>query len=309
MLAIQHLGYRYAGAATPALTDVSLKAERGSVLGLLGPNGAGKTTLISHLSGLLDVQKGKVLIDGEPLAAVRERTPTRIAVAPQEFAFYPMLSVQQNLDCFASAARIARPKRVARIAACVETAQLDRFTATRADQLSGGLKRRLNLAIALLPEPELILFDEPTVGVDPQTRAFVLEAIKRLAEQGAAVIYTSHYMEEIEAIADRVLILDQGRVLREGTLGELLAEGDLVLTLTADGISPQALREVLGSYGVLDPAGPAAHTVRLRLASAHRPADVLSALDAIGARVQHAEFGRYNLEQLFMALTQRPLKD
>jgi ABC-2 type transport system ATP-binding protein len=309
MLAIQHLGYRYAGATAAALTDVSLKAERGSVLGLLGPNGAGKTTLISHLSGLLDLQKGKLLIDGEPLAAVRARTPTRIAVAPQEFAFYPMLSVLQNLDCFASAARIPSTKRAARIAACVEVAQLDRFTTTRADHLSGGLKRRLNLAIALLPEPELILFDEPTVGVDPQTRAFVLEAIKRLAEQGAAVIYTSHYMDEIEAIADRVLIIDQGRVLREGTLGELLSEGDLLLTLTADGISPQALREVLGSYGVLEPAGPAAQTVRLRLAAPHRPADVLSALDAIGARVQHAEFGRYNLEQLFMALTQRPLRD
>ena len=309
MLAIQHLGYRYAGAAAAALSDVSLKAERGSVLGLLGPNGAGKTTLISHLSGLLDLQKGKVLIDGEPLAAVRARTPTRIAVAPQEFAFYPMLSVQQNLDCFASAARIAQPKRAARIAACVETAQLDRFTTTRAELLSGGLKRRLNLAIALLPEPELIVFDEPTVGVDPQTRAFVLDAIRQLAAQGAAVIYTSHYMDEIEAIADRVLIVDQGRVLREGTLGELLSEGELLLTLTADGISPQALREVLGSYGLLDPAGPAAQTVRLRLAAPHRPADVLAALDAIGARVQHAEFGRYNLEQLFMALTQRPLRD
>ena len=309
MLAIQQLGYRYAGAADAALDDVSLQAERGEVLGLLGPNGAGKTTLISHLAGLLTVQQGTITIDGEPLAAVRARTPTRIAVAPQDYAFYPMLSVQQNLACFASAARIERGQRAERIGLCVATAQLENFLATRADQLSGGLKRRLNLAIALLPAPELILFDEPTVGVDPQTRAFVLDAIRALAERGAAVIYTSHYMEEIEAIADRVLILDHGRVLRDGRLDDLLAEGAKVLTVTADAIEPAALREVLGFFGTLDPPGPAAHTVRLRLDKLHRPAEVLAALDATGAQVQHVEFGRYDLEQLFMALTRRPLRD
>ena len=309
MLAIQALAYRYPGSAEAALDDVSLQAARGEVLGLLGPNGAGKTTLISHLAGLREVQQGTVTIDGEPLAAVRAHTPTRIAVAPQEYAFYPMLTVQQNLACFASAARIARSKRVERIGLCAATAQLENVLGTRADQLSGGLKRRLNLAIALLPEPELIVFDEPTVGVDPQTRAFVLDAIRALAEAGAAVIYTSHYMEEIEAIADRVIILDHGRVLRDGYLDDLLAEGAKVLTITADAIEPAALREVLGFFGPLDPAGPAPHTVRLRLDRTHRLGEVLAALEATGAQVQHAEFGRHDLEQLFMALTRRPLRD
>ncbi len=312
MLAIQHLGFRYSGApraSADALDDVSLQARRGSVLGLLGPNGAGKTTLISHLSGLLPLQRGQILIDGEPLARVRARTPTRITVAPQEFAFYPMLTVAQNLDCFASAARIAGPRRQQRLQACVATAQLERFVATRADQLSGGLKRRLNLAIALLPEPELILFDEPTVGVDPQTRAFVLDAIKALAANGAAVIYTSHYMEEIEVIADRVLILDHGRVLREGALNELLAEGAMALTLSADGIAPAALSDLLAGFGTVEPADASASTLRLRLAASHSPAEVFAALDAAGVTVRHAELGRYNLEQLFMALTQRSLRD
>ena len=319
MLAIRHLGYRYSGAGSDTLVDVSLAASRGSVLGLLGPNGAGKTTLISHLSGLLALQQGEILINGQALADVRASTPTRIAVAPQEFAFYPMLTVQQNLECFASAARIARSQRTQRVQACLATAQLERYVATRAEQLSGGLKRRLNLAIALLPEPELILFDEPTVGVDPQTRGFVLDAIKALARQGAAVIYTSHYMDEIEAIADRVLILDHGRVLREGSLNELLAEGATALTVSADGIAPQALRELLGRYGTLEPdknadisADTGADTgaeLTLRLAATQQPATVLAALDAAGAKVQHAEFGRYNLEQLFMALTHRSLRD
>ena len=309
MLSIQHLGFCYSGAATAALDDVSLQAQRGSVLGLLGPNGAGKTTLISHLSGVLALQQGQILIDGEPLAQVRARTPTRIAVAPQEFAFYPMLTVAQNLDCFASAARIERQRRPQRVQACMATAQIEPHASTRAEHLSGGLKRRLNLAIALLPEPELILFDEPTVGVDPQTRAFVLDAIKALAANGAAVIYTSHYMEEIEAIADRVLILDHGRVLREGRLSDLLAEGAMALTVTVDGITPLALRELLTRFGALEPADALQATLRLRMAAGHTPGEVFAALDAAGARVQHAELGRYNLEQLFMALTQRSLRE
>ena len=304
MLTIEHLGHRYRHATSAALDDVSLTARRGGVLGLLGPNGAGKTTLISHLAGLLALQQGTILIDGQPLQAVRASTPTRIAVAPQDYAFYPMLSVAENLACFAAAGRLAGTRRRQRVAACLAFAQLERFAGTRAERLSGGLKRRLNLAIALLPEPELMLFDEPTVGVDPQSRAFMLDAIKTLAQQGAAVIYTSHYMEEIEALADHVVILDQGRVLRAGSLDELLAQDASVLTLAADGISPAALGELLARFGTVEAQGE-----RLRLQTRATPALVFAALDAAGAHVRHAEFGRGNLEQLFMSLTRRSLRD
>ena len=304
MLTIEHLSYRYRNAASAALDDVSLQARRGQVLGLLGPNGAGKTTLISHLSGLLCAQQGQILIDGQSLAAVRAKTPTRISVAPQEYAFYPMLSVAENLACFAAAGRLSGAKRAERITACLAFAQLERFAATRADRLSGGLKRRLNLAIALLPQPELMLFDEPTVGVDPQSRAFVLDAIRSLAQAGAAVIYASHYMEEIEAMAEQVVILDHGRVLRAGSLDELLAQDSGVLTLAADGMTAAALTDLLSRFGAVQARGE-----RLQLRSATPPATVLAALDAAGARVRHAEFGRANLEQLFLSLTQRSLRD
>lgn len=156
MLELRQLSYRYPHADKPALADVSLAVPKGCVLGLLGPNGAGKTTLISHLSGTLAVQSGEIRIDGEPLKAVRAKTPTRIAVAPQEHAFYPMLTVAENLAVFAAAGGLVGTRRKQRIEACTQFAQLEQFSDVRAERLSGGLKRRLNLAIALLPEPELM---------------------------------------------------------------------------------------------------------------------------------------------------------
>jgi len=302
MLELKHLGHRYPHATAPALADVSLAVPRGCVLGLLGPNGAGKTTLISHLSGALAVQSGEILIDGRPLQQVRAKTPTRIAVAPQDQAFYSMLTVAENLACFAAASRLSGARKRERIDACMRFSQLESFAGVRADRLSGGLKRRLNLAIALLPEPELMLFDEPTVGVDPQSRAFILDAIKSLAQAGAAVIYASHYMEEIEAIADRVAILDHGRVLREGSLDDLLSRSAMLLTLAADGLDV----DMLSRFGTVEQG---AAQWRIHLNPGSGPGPVLAALEASGIAVRHAEFGRHDLEQLFMALTHRSLRD
>ena len=302
MLELQELSYRYPHADVPALADVSLAVPRGCVLGLLGPNGAGKTTLISHLSGALAVQSGEIRIDGQRLQQVRAKAPTRIAVAPQDQAFYSMLTVAENLACFAAASRLSGARKKERIDACMAFSQLEPFAGVRTDRLSGGLKRRLNLAIALLPEPELMLFDEPTVGVDPQSRAFILDAIKSLAQAGAAVIYASHYMEEIEAIADRVAILDHGRVLRDGPLDELLSKSAMVLTLAADGLDA----EMLSRFGTVEQGGA---QWRIHLNPGNGPGPVLAALEAAGIEVRHAEFGRHDLEQLFMALTHRSLRD
>ncbi|HEY0635358.1 MAG TPA: ABC transporter ATP-binding protein, partial [Gammaproteobacteria bacterium] len=168
MLSIRNLAFRYPHSERPALAGVSFDIQRGEVLGLLGPNGAGKTTLIAHLSGTLPVQQGEITLDGEPLATIRRKNPTRIAIAPQEYAFYPMLTVHENLACFAAAAQLSGARKQQRIEDSLAFAQLERYARTRAAHLSGGLKRRLNLAIALLPEPEMVLLDEPTVGVDPQ---------------------------------------------------------------------------------------------------------------------------------------------
>jgi ABC-2 type transport system ATP-binding protein len=306
MLSIRELSFRYPTAHVQALDEVSFDALRGEVLGLLGPNGAGKTTLIAHLSGQLTIQRGDITLDQRALAAVRASKPTRIAVAPQEYAFYPSLSVVENLACFAGVGGLSGSGKKSRIAECLELAQLERYAAVRADRLSGGLKRRLNLAIALLHRPELLLFDEPTAGVDPQSRAFLLETVKKLAQNGCAVVYTSHYMEEVEAIADRVVILDQGRVLEQGALAELLGAGGTQLQLAVDGGEDNRLQTLLSPFGSVTRRGVG---VQLTLASRRSFAAVIATVEAAGLVVNHARFGHADLEQLFMSLTHRSLRD
>ncbi|QEL65287.1 ABC transporter ATP-binding protein [Oryzomicrobium terrae] len=306
MLEVCDLAYRYPGASAPALAGVSLAAGRGAVLGLLGPNGAGKTTLISHLSGQLPIQQGAIAIDGVPLTEVRRQAPTRIAVAPQEYAFFPALTVAENLACFAGAARLSGARARERVAACLAFAQLERFAGQRGARLSGGLKRRLNLAIALLPEPELIVLDEPTVGVDPQSRAFLLDAVRRLADGGAAIIYTSHYMDEIEAIADRVAILDHGQVLRDAPLADLRAEGARQLRVEAAGLTTPTLAAALAPFGTVREEGG---RVIVDLVAGADPGLALAAVAAAGGEVRQARYGECSLEQLFLTLTQRTLRD
>lgn len=306
MLDIAQLSFRYPAAEAAALDNVSFKVVRGEVLGLLGPNGAGKTTLIAHLAGLLAIQQGDITLDGLPLATSRTSQPTRIAVAPQDYAFYPTLTVVENLSCFAGVGGLSGAVARARIAECLAFAQLERYAAVRADRLSGGLKRRLNLAIALLHRPELLLFDEPTVGVDPQSRAFLLEAIKMLAQQGCAVIYTSHYMEEVEAIADRVVILDQGRVLKQGVLDELLDADGAELQLAVASGEVERLHTLLSPFGqvIRQPRG-----VQLTLTARTQFGAVIAAVESAGLEISRARFGHADLEQLFMSLTRRSLRD
>lgn len=306
LLEITDLGFCYPGAATAALTGVSLRAERGQILGLLGPNGAGKTTLISHLSAGLAVQRGAISIDGVPFAQVHKAHPTRVSVAPQEYAFYPMLTVLENLKVFSAACGLTAAQRRERVSESLEFAQLNDFQHRRAQNLSGGLKRRLNLAIAVLPRPDLYVFDEPTVGVDPQSRAFILSAIKALAQQGAAVIYTSHYMEEIEAVADQVAILDGGRVLRFDSLNRLLRDGALQVRFTPQVPLLPATMAALGALGEATQRGP---SIDLQLSNPNKLGAVFAALEAGGQGVDDVQVGRATLEHVFLALTNRRLRD
>jgi ABC-2 type transport system ATP-binding protein len=221
MLSLRSVSFSYGGARV--LDDVTLEIPGGSVFGLLGPNGAGKTTLISILAGLRRAEGGTIVADGEPLEALRRRRTGLLGLVPQELSFYPMLTVGENLRFFGRVQDVGGPRLIERLDAVARFARLETLLDRRAGELSGGLKRRLNLAIGLLTEPELVLLDEPTVGVDPQSRSFLLESIAGLRAPARHIVYTSHYMEEVQAICDHVAIIDAGRVLAAGPLANVLA--------------------------------------------------------------------------------------
>lgn len=220
MLQIADIRFRYDADTPWAVDGVTFSVGAGEVFGLLGPNGAGKTTLMSLIAGLLASQSGS--ITRAPAASARGA----FALVPQELAFYPMLTCRENLEFFAGVLGLRGAAKRARIDAALDATGLAQFAGKRAAHCSGGMKRRLNLAIGLVGDPQLLLLDEPTVGVDAQSRAFLLDAVRRLRAQGRAIIYTTHYMDEAQAVCDRVAIIDGGRVLRRGSLAELLAGAD-----------------------------------------------------------------------------------
>lgn len=223
MIQIQDLSFQYNGSAEAALRGLSLSVAEGSLFGLLGPNGSGKTTLISILSGVLPAPNSSVLIDGLELGAGRGTIQSFSSLVPQDYAFYPRLTLDENLSFFAGVQSIDSKERYGRISEALKITGLEASRGLPAQRCSGGMKRRLNIAIGLLNRPRLLFLDEPTVGIDPQSRHFILEAIMKINRQGTTVIYTSHYMEEIEALCDTIGILDQGRLLVQGSLKQLLA--------------------------------------------------------------------------------------
>jgi ABC-2 type transport system ATP-binding protein len=224
LIEVQGVAKRYSGADAPALDGVSLSIAEGSIFGLLGPNGAGKTTLISILLGLARKDRGTVRIGACDLDRDVSALRRQCGLAPQDLGFYPMLTVEENLSFYAGAGGLSGAAHTAQVDFACDVAQLSAHRGKRADRLSGGLKRRLNLALSLLHSPNVLVLDEPTVGVDPQSRAFILATIRKLRdERGLTVIYTSHYMEEVQALCDRIAILDAGRVLAEGSMADLMA--------------------------------------------------------------------------------------
>jgi ABC-2 type transport system ATP-binding protein len=213
LVTAEHLVYRYPGQRRAALDDVDLQLSRGHATGLLGPNGSGKSTLINLLIGLRSPQEGRI--------AYGESAPV-VAWVPQEYAFYPELTCRENLRLFAGMLELPPAERGQRINAAIATCMLHEFIDTRARACSGGVRRRLNLAIALLQKPDVLLLDEPTAGVDPQSRAFLLERVRQFVDGGTALLYATHYMEEVSTVCSHIVLLDHGRVVASGDLDTLL---------------------------------------------------------------------------------------
>lgn len=204
-----------------AVEGFDLTLDEGQILGLLGPNGSGKTTVINCILSLLNYESGNIKVFGKEFTPNSYDIKARIGVVPQELAFLPNLNVYQNIDYFCGLYINDAKKRKQYVEDAIMFVDLDKFRKFYPKQLSGGLKRRLNIACGIAHKPELIFLDEPTVAVDAQSRQFMLENIKLLREQGASIVYTTHYLEEAEFLCDKIVIMDKGRNLVEGTSDEL----------------------------------------------------------------------------------------
>jgi ABC-2 type transport system ATP-binding protein len=298
--------------AVTAVADVSFAAEPGKILGLLGPNGAGKSTTISMLAGLTKPDSGKVQIDATTLRTGADPTKRKLGLVTQEIALLEELPARMNLEFFGGLYGLAGPFLRTRIAAVLELTSLADRASDPPNTFSGGMRRRLNIACALLHEPQILLLDEPTVGVDPQSRNAIFETIEALAGQGRTVVYTTHYMEEVERLCDRIVIVDHGRVLADDTLTGLLANAQVgnKLTLKYD-MAPDAaaLAEIRNLSGVtqVDLSGAEVSVLANELGTA--APRVLERLAARGFSCRELTSRRANLEDVFLALTGRTLRD
>ena len=219
---IQGLVVQYKGHSRKALNSLSLQIQKGSFYGLLGPNGAGKTTLISFLCGQIEGQYQRAQILGLERKSIHSYK-RKLGYAPQEIALYPTLSARENLIFFAKLLGVSLFE-VDRVLSWVDLADRQNSIVS---EFSGGMKRRLNLAVALLNNPEILILDEPTVGVDPQSRAFIFEKILELKKSGMTLIYSTHYLEEVKKLCDEVGVLQDGKLIAHGRLADVFGHGDL----------------------------------------------------------------------------------
>lgn len=208
---------------TVAVDGVHFRLRKGEILGLLGPNGAGKSTLIGMLSTLIPPSEGEILLDGIDVLKNPNIIRNRLGVIPQEIALYPDLTGEENLLFFGRVYGLKGKALRRRVEEVLEIINLTDRARERVGRYSGGMKRRINIGAALLHRPEILFMDEPTVGIDPQSRRLILDTIKDLNREGLTILYTSHYMEEVDFLCDRIYIMDHGKIIADGTKEELIA--------------------------------------------------------------------------------------
>jgi ABC-2 type transport system ATP-binding protein len=293
-----------------AVRGVSFEIAEGETYGLLGPNGAGKTTTISMVCGLLARDGGEVVLDGNPIDVGAVAAKAGIGYVPQDLAIYPDLTGHENLEFFGRLYGLSGGALRTRVAEVLEIVGLTARARDRTDKYSGGMQRRLNIAIGLLHQPRLLLLDEPTVGVDPHSRNAILESIAKLGKEGMAILYTTHYMEEAERLCDRVGIIDAGEIRAEGTQQELVAliGGQDVVRLSVTGDVTGATSDVAGVPGVAR-ADAGDGTIEIVVAGARRALPQLIAAAEEKADVKGVEVVEPNLESVFLHLTGRALRD
>lgn len=300
-------GLRKAYGQRLAVADVSFTVGGGEVLGLLGPNGAGKSTTVGMICGLTLPDAGEVSVNGIELGADEGAYKRRIGLVPQDIALYEELPARQNLELFGALYGMAGASLSERAAQVLGMVGLSDRARDRPSTFSGGMKRRLNIACALIHDPDIVLLDEPTAGVDPQSRNAIFDSLEALKAAGKALIYTTHYMEEAERLADRVVIIDHGRVVATGTQAELYAAHAAAPMLAVEFDAPPTAEQLAGLPGVL---GCKLAGVRVEFGLAElNPGALLTELVARGLQVRSVATARATLEDVFLALTGRQLRD
>lgn len=309
MIEVQDLRKTYGSVV--AVDGASFHARAGEVFGLLGPNGAGKTTTIHCISGLLTPSAGRVRVDGHDVVREGKAARASIGVAPQELAIYEDLTAAENLEYWGGAQGMRGAELKRRVEETLEIFGLQDRAKEPVKRFSGGLKRRLNFACAIVHRPKVLLLDEPTVGVDPQSRIRLLELIRQQAREGVCVLYTTHYMEEAEALCDRLAILDHGRLIAQGTLDELRAMlGERELLTLKGSWDEHKLREALERLEGLEVLQLGAAEVTLAAADgSSRLPKVLALLEEAGAEIRGVTLRQPSLESLFIRLTGKELRE
>ncbi|MFQ6321702.1 ABC transporter ATP-binding protein [Bacillus halotolerans] len=292
---------------------ISFSLKKGESFGLLGPNGAGKSTTISLISGLVPLDGGEITVGGYAIGKDTNKAKQKIGIVPQEIALYPTLTAQENLVFWGKMYGLTHGEAKKRSAEVLEYVGLTERAKDKIETFSGGMKRRINIGAALMHKPELLIMDEPTVGIDPQSRNHILETVKQLNETGMTVIYTSHYMEEVEYLCDRIGIIDQGEMIAIGTKNDLCSRlgGDTIIQMTVSG-ADEGFLSAVRSLAYVNDVTVSESELKIEVAAAHHEKVVTSLLTEAAAHQTNLlslQVQEPNLERLFLNLTGRTLRD
>lgn len=293
-----------------ALDYIDLDIYEGEIIGLLGPNGAGKTTLIQTLTGIIPFERGKVELFGQSKNPFSNQNKEKIGLVTQEITVFEELTAKENLQFFAGVYDLKGEEKKKRVEEALEFVGLGDKGGMKPTKFSGGMKRRLNIACALTHRPKFLIMDEPTVGIDPQSRNYILEAVKKLRENGTTILYTTHYMEEVQAIASRVVIMDQGQIIKEGTVEELIQtvqhEEKVIIDVTdSDRVPVESIENIAGVKKVV----VSGNQITIISTFGSGNFDRILTLVKEHAGVHGIQAYKPNLEDVFLTLTGKQLRD
>ncbi len=311
IIEVNHLVKQYPGSNQPAVRDVSFAIQHGEIFGFLGPNGAGKTTTISMLSCLLKPSGGSATIAGFDLTRQQNEIKRRIGLVPQDLALYPTLSAKDNLLFYGRIYGLKGAQLKQRVDDALKMVGLYDRRNEAVEKYSGGMKRRVNIAAGLLHQPEILFLDEPTVGVDPQSRNFIFDNVEALNRNGMTVLYTTHYMEEAERLCHRVAIIDQGKIVAcdtpralQDTLG-----GGLIVAGLPDGV-PDTLEHEMRTLPGVRGADRFDHQIKIKANNTQQTLpDVINVFNRLDINIHSLEILEPNLESVFLELTGKRLRD